>query len=326
MKIIAIHDCNSGHKSQLMGIINYFSYDEIKMIQATNNKLKFLPSFFMEKFLFILNKELQLISEPKLIISIGKKSLPYAIYFKKKYPKAKLIFLMPSGFLSAKYGDLIFYHSYKNVKFNDPKYIPIPSAPHFINNEQIEKETENWKKKFQNYKKPVISVILGGDAKRINLNFKGINELVTEIIKIKQLTNGSIFISTSRRTGLENEIYLKEKMQYFIEKKECFFWGYKEQQNVQSNKNPYLAMLGQSDYVIVSGESISMISESCSLPSNIGVYIFFSKNFYSKRYINFHKNMYNNNHAKPIKDFSTTWNRTSLNSTEYVINSIKNIL
>lgn len=325
MKIIAIHDGNNGHKSQLMGVINSFVKEDVQIIQANNNfKLMLLPSFLMEKLLFLFNKELSHIQRPNLIISIGKKSTPYAIYLKKKFKGAKLVFLMPSNSLSQKYGDLIFYHSYKNVTYQDAKYVPIISAPHLVNKDNLEVSQSEWSSEFSKFKKPITSLILGGDAKKIHLNSKGIYELVAVIKKIKNLVGGSIFITTSRRTGLENEQYLKEQMSDMISNAECFFWGYNE--NKDSHANPYLAMLASSKYVIISGESISMISESCSLPPNVGVYIFFSKHFNSKRYIKFHENMYNNNYAKPIKDFSTNWERASLNSTKVVVEEIKKII
>ena len=324
MKIIAIHDGKGGHKSQLMGVMQDFISEQVEIIQAKSSLLKYLPNFLVEHLLFLLNKKLLQVKDPNLIITIGKTSTPYAIYLKKQYPQAKLVFLMPSGNLSKKYGDLIFYHSYKNVNYKDPKYIPILSAPHLVNKDALSKSLSEWKDEFNKYKKPIISVILGGDAKKIHLNSAAIDDLIDEIKKIKDIVGGSVFISTSRRTGLDNELYFKKQMQEMISNGECFFWGYNEKQT--EVKNPYLAMLANSNYVIISGESISMISEACSLPSNVGVYIFFSKNFSSKRYIKFHDNMYINNHAKPIKSFSANWERSSLNSTNLVVEIIKNTI
>lgn len=326
MKIIGIHDGNNGHKSQLIGVICGFSDENIEIIQAEKTILSYLPNFLLKFFLFLLNKKLQNIQEPELIIAIGRKSLPYSIYLKKKFKKSKLVFLMPIGKLSKKYGDLIFYHSYKKGSYNNSKYVPIISAPHILTEEKIKQAVEHWQEEFSVYKRPILSVILGGSAKNIKLTTKAIDDLVDKILEIKNQTNCSLLITASRRTGADNEKYLKSKLQKLIDKKEYFFWGYEENKNRKDAKNPYLAMLGLANYIIVSGESISMISESCFLPEDVGVYIFFSENFYAKRYINFHKNMYINNHCQPAEKFNIKTIRERLNSTVDVIESIKNIL
>ncbi|MDR0484819.1 MAG: mitochondrial fission ELM1 family protein [Alphaproteobacteria bacterium] len=322
MKIIAIHDGNSGHISQLNGVLSGFNNDSTEIITAKKSFLNYLPETLLERFLFTLNKDLKSYTEPQLIIAVGRKSLPYAVSLKKTYPKAKLVFLMPVGKLSQKYGDLIFYHSYKEKKYNDPKYIPIISAPHNLSQEKLDISLKDWQETFIKFNKPIITVVIGGSAKKIQLNKEAIDDLLEYLYKIQLSTGGSLFITTSRRTGEDNENYLKTKLQSLIAEDKCYFWGYHN----NSGKNPYLAMLAVSNYVIISGESISMISESCSLSQNVGVYIFFSKNFYANRYIKFHENLYLHNYAKPLAEFTLETKRETLNITNFVINKIKEIL
>ncbi|MCL2567349.1 MAG: mitochondrial fission ELM1 family protein [Alphaproteobacteria bacterium] len=333
MEIIAIHDGHAGHISQLKGVLADFKEESadssnINIIQAKNLWLNRLPQVLMEKFLFTLanSKEFAILKDntsPQLIISIGRKSLPYAIYLKKKYPKAKLVFLMPSGFLSQKYGDLIFYHSYKQKNYHDSKYVPIITAPHDLSVAKIKESLSNCQNIFANYKKPIISVLIGGSAKKIKLTHAAIDDLLLSIFKVQQTTGGSIFITTSRRTGKQNEEYIKSKLQNLINANKCFFWGYYQQ---SSQTNPYHAILGAADYVVITGESISMISEAVSLSANTGVYIFFSKNYYAKRYTKFHENLYANNYALPLSEFSVNTARKSLNITKFAVECIFSIL
>ncbi len=330
VKVLVIHDGISGHMSQALAIAKALQGEEIKEIVARKNLLSFLPKIF-SSYTFLLGANilkklnLRLMNySPDIIVSIGRKSLPYAIYSKKKFSKAKLVFLMPNGKIAEKYADLIFYHAYKNNNINDNLYVPIISSPHCISKKFLAESAKQWQNDFMHINKPIISIMIGGNAKGIKLTYSAIDELVSAIDKILHKVDGYLLVSTSRRTGNNNEIYLKGKLKNHIDNKKCYFWGYNE--NIGSARNPYIAMLYYSDYVILTMESISMISEACSLGSNVGVYIFSSSNFYAKRFIGFSTILVENKHAYFLKDFAIYNNRKPINSTEFITNKIKELL
>ena len=75
---------------------------------------------------------------------------------------------------------------------------------------------------------------------------------------------GTLFITTSRRTNSSCNEILKKYI-------ECdnYFYDWNEQ---NGKNNPYLEFLEISDFIIATGDSISIISEVCSLGKTIYVY------------------------------------------------------
>jgi hypothetical protein len=72
------------------------------------------------------------------------------------------------------------------------------------------------------------------------------------------------------------------------------FFDWKE---VREN-NPYLAILGYADFFIITGDSVSMISECCS--TGKPVYIFDEKEISSPKHRRFHNTLFEKNYAKDL--------------------------
>ena len=64
------------------------------------------------------------------------------------------------------------------------------------------------------------------------------------------------------------------------------------------DENPYLAIVGYADFFVITGDSVSMISECCSVGKS--VYIFDEKNISTKKHRRFHHNLFDENYAKKL--------------------------
>jgi mitochondrial fission protein ELM1 len=95
---------------------------------------------------------------------------------------------------------------------------------------------------------PVTTVLLGGDSRHYRYQAADIRDLA-EVLK---KTKGYFLITPSRRTRPELIQVLKDSLTGISYE----LWDGK-------SENPYLAYLGAADQFIVSGESVSMISEAC---------------------------------------------------------------
>ncbi|MFL1781271.1 Mitochondrial fission ELM1 family protein [Candidatus Hepatincolaceae symbiont of Richtersius coronifer] len=393
MNILAIHDDKSGHKSQIEGVINALKLTipdigiQYIIVNKSNTNLfsKFFPTCtcLLTRLLKATIKQSFDQKTPRLILAVGRSTLPTAIYAKKYYHKQNsrenfnpnnptLVYLMPPGKSGKGYIDYVFFHAYKNqrktkkyikawlnkiypkvfkvVTTKQPVEIPIVAAPHNLPfNLSSTLPTNN---DLPNLAKPIIAVLVGGNAKNIKFNRKAAQTLINRLKLIKSENPCSIIMLTSRRTPVVEEKFLKSALHRLFSSNQAaldmpnpllnslgssftnshyifafnyYFWGYHEHN--QREFNPYLAALQKADKVIVTGESISMISEACALPKEIPIYIYFEPNFYSKRYSAFHQLLYKNSYAYPLSEiYKNPSQRVSLNTTNFVVNKIKEII
>jgi len=107
-------------------------------------------------------------------------------------------------------------------------------------------------------KKPVIGLLVGGDSKSFHLNRRLMVDIVKGIKIVLDKLDGQILITTSRRSSKEIEDLLKEE---FKEYPRCKLLVIANEKNIPEAVGGILAL---SNIVIVSPESISMISEAAS--------------------------------------------------------------
>ncbi|MDD5130186.1 MAG: ELM1/GtrOC1 family putative glycosyltransferase [Candidatus Omnitrophica bacterium] len=128
---------------------------------------------------------------------------------------------------------------------------------------------------------PCIGVLIGGNSKKFSLGEKIVLNLIGEIKKSAEDLNADILISTSRRSSWEVEEIVKNA---FIDYARCKLLVIARQ-----NNNPDVAggILGLSNAIVISPDSISMVSEAVCAEKY--VVVFNSANL-STKHQNFLKN------------------------------------
>ena len=106
--------------------------------------------------------------------------------------------------------------------------------------------------------KKAIGILIGGDTKNFIMSLEKLKDVIESAIKISADYDMEIFVSTSRRTPKKIEDYLKSRL---ARESRCRLLV------VANEDNPHgviEAILGVSDIVLASEESVSMISEAAS--------------------------------------------------------------
>ena len=123
---------------------------------------------------------------------------------------------------------------------------------------------------------------------------------------------GSILMATSRRTGQEQTAILTAAIADLPH--HSFAWG-------DEGENPYVGYLACADAVVVTGESISMVSEACA--TTAPVMLFAPESLLPGRHRLFHEALMR---AKMIQPLSVNWHvpeRAPLRSAETIAGEIK---
>ena len=279
----ALIDNRTGNRNQILGVLSQLKL-KYKIIEIKYNYFAFLPNFFFQIF----NKNIHIRSlkkslekpYPDIIISCGRRTATVSLELNKFFNFKPLCFhLMYPRFTFFKSNfSLIFTPKHDKVKKTKSikKFLGSPSNVELLT---------NIKHKYSN---PIIFLIIGGDHGNYKLSIKEVEKLIADICK-KIDKRGSILITTSRRTSdiIINKIDNLAKNNYFI--KEIYH------PNKYKNINPYIRYLSIANEIVVTGDSMSMISDACETRKPVRIY--YNNSFCSKKHIKFCEDLIEENYA-----------------------------
>jgi mitochondrial fission protein ELM1 len=274
MSIWVLVDDRTGNSNQAIALaeilgedflIHHIEYNALANLPSMI--LKFLPYFFTTNFLSELSDSTQL---PKLIITAGRRTSLIALYCKKILLKrynheVKLVQIMRPA-----------------CDYQDFDLIILPEHDHFPKASNILRITGAISNialhissgaaefavrhpAFQRH----IAVMVGGVSKAGALSEQDFCDFADVVLCLGQRYQLPIFISFSRRTSFKIKKYFAKIFQAASIEHIVFF-----DPKSEFAYNPYPAMLGQAEYILCSGDSISMCSEAASLGKRL--YIFCS--------------------------------------------------
>ncbi|VAW72502.1 DUF1022 domain-containing protein [hydrothermal vent metagenome] len=126
---------------------------------------------------------------------------------------------------------------------------------HRVTPDRLEQEAARWEPQFAHLPGPRTAVILGGDSGPYTLGPQNARTIVRQAEAHVRKNGGSLLVSTSARTRssvidiFEREISLPHVV---------YRW------RPDDSENPYFGMLALCDDLIVTADSISMLSEACA--------------------------------------------------------------
>ena len=325
MKIWILTDDRIGSNNQSIAIGNNIG-GECIIKKVVYNKYIKIPNFIRQNSLIGIdkNKSDDLTNDlPDVVICAGRRLSSVALNIKKQSNgKTFVINIMNPNLNFGKF-DLIILPKHDNTKDKILKkyknVIETDGTLNLVNKERIENETNKWFDTFKDYKKPIVSLIIGGDTKDYKFDSKQFGLMVKQLSEIINNLNGSLFITTSRRTSDNCLKEIKENL-----KCEYYLYDWKEDSKNNNVNNPYFAFLGISDFLIATGDSMSMVSECCS--TGKPTYIYMPENSIAKKHRRFCENLIKNGVAKEFNSSISSleiYNYTPLNEVEKVVDIIK---
>ncbi len=195
--------------------------------------------------------------KPDIIISCGSSLSPVNFVLSGEN-LAKSILIMRPSVLSTKRFDLVIIPKHDNP----PKVENIlitEGALNSIDADYIKSESE---KLIQSplLRSPLsevcLGLLLGGDAKRFSLSAEAVSEVIRQIKSASLKLDADILVTTSRRTSRELEKIVKKEFQNYPR---CKVMILANEKNIPEALG---GILGLSKVVVISPESISMISEA----------------------------------------------------------------
>lgn len=314
--IWVLADDRAGNNSQSLGVAEALGFEtEIKSIRYTKwvklpNCLRGASTIGIDKA----SAERLEAPFPDFAIAAGRRAAPVLRWLKKQSGgKTKIIQIMFAGNFGIKDFDLIVLPEHDGCRLIRPNILRVVGAPHRITPERLKNEREKWADTFKDLPAPKIALIVGGATKDKPFTPAMARDLAEKAVAFsKAVGGGSFLVTTSRRTGAEQEKILRETLP-----NPKYFYGWGDTQS----ENPYFGFLACADYILVTGDSVSMCSEACAAEAPVFVYA--PQGGVGKKHALLHRQLYDGGYAQPLDGEMNVKEHKPLNAAQVVADEIK---
>lgn len=251
---------------------------------------------------------------PDLVIAAGRRTGPVARWIKHQSGgKTRLVQIMDPGTGRDDF-DLICKPAHDKGAKGDKdgeNILIIDAAPHRLNEAVLATAKDAWADRVSPYPAPRIALLIGGSTKRRKFTDAMAAKLCGKMLELATAKGASILATTSRRTGKVVETIAA----VLIERTLLYRWD-------QPGENPYLGFLAHADAVVVTGESVSMCSEACSLGKP--VYVFAPPNLIGGKHARLHRHLFDGGFARPFTgEIDFDWSPPTLDVAADIVSAIK---
>lgn len=190
-----------------------------------------------------------------------------------------------------------------------PNVVSTRGAIHRVTRAQLDAATQKFGAIFDGYKKPVTAVLIGGNSKVHRLTSSLTHDIADRLITFLQETGGSLFVTPSRRTGEENEKILRDRLRGTS----AYIWD-------GTGENPYFGLLSLADNIIVTNDSVNMVSEACFTGKPVFV---IELEGGSRKFTAFHKDFQDAGFTRPFTGSLSHWTYRPLDETARAAEHVK---
>lgn len=206
--------------------------------------------------------------KPDFIISCGSAAAPLNVLLSREHDCKSIVVLKPGMIATGKF-DVVILPQHDGGISRNANIVVTRGAPNLITPEYLDGQKEALLSRFSHLKSGDnfrIGLLLGGDTRNFVLTEQRVKVVAHQIKEIAEEISADILITTSRRTSVKVENLLQRE---FKKHARCRFLVLANRDNVPEAVG---GILGLSDIVVVSGDSVSMISEAASSGKKVVVF------------------------------------------------------
>lgn len=186
------------------------------------------------------------------------------------------------------------------------------TALHHLSPQLLAESKQKWAPFFQSYKRPLVSVLIGGNNGRFTLGQEEAKQIANQLAELIKAENITIALTPSRRTDPQAVAVFKA----ILTPLGAYVWD-------GEGENPYLGLLACADLILVTMDSVSMISEAAATSVPVMIISLPGK---SKRISLFIHSMQQEKRVKLFQNRLETWDTAPLDDTEEIVFKAKKFL
>ena len=196
---------------------------------------------------------------PQVLISCGRRSALAAVALRRRAATPMvLIHIQPPRFPSL--FDLVV--TMPHDRLQGPNVVQVDTALHGVCAADLRAASHKHDSRFAHLPRPWTGVLLGGATGHRPFSTDDASRLAQELDALRARRGGALLITPSRRTPASVVAALHAR---YRDDRSVFFWH-------GGMANPYLTILAQADRLVVTSDSISMLSEALATKAEVLVF------------------------------------------------------
>ncbi len=186
---------------------------------------------------------------PDVVITCGRRAAIVALGMRARAKNTTFI-CIGDPHTSPSYIDLIV--AMEHDKISGKNVIKSRYALHSITPSKLESARAKFSASFAQFPTPRVALLLGGSTNKYRFGKLAMSRVIDDVNNMLENMEGSLLVTPSRRTGEEN-------MAMF-----CHAFASNPRVYIYDGKgeNPYMGMLALADHLVVSNDSVNMMSEA----------------------------------------------------------------
>ena len=261
-------DDHPGNTTQSLGLAKALGWPyDVKALRFTSlvHLHDFLFGLFGATRLGLQRTQSAVLSRPwpDLVITTGWRTAHIARWIKKQsHNHTRVVQMGRKGTHVARLYDLAISCRYFRLPPDSRRietHVPLTE----VSSEQLRQAAERWQNLFANTPRPRIALLVGGPSYACRFDEEMAYRLGAEVCSFSEAMGGTVFATTSRRTGLQATVALKKALG-----DSCYLHEWQPDQS----ENPYPAYLALADILIVTGESESMLADAVATGKPVYIY------------------------------------------------------
>ncbi len=238
-------------------------------------------------------------SAPLPNIAIGCGGMAAAVLAAMRRPSGAVVQVQHPRMDTRRY-DLIVVN--RHDELTGPNVIVTRNALHRVTPERLAAEKAKWTDHFARFKRPLVAVLIGGSNGRYRLGPPEGAKLARDLADMARRDGVGVIVTPSRRTDPAVTKLLADALQPLG----GWVWD-------MTGDNPYFGMLALADAIIVTMDSVSMVSEAAATAAPVLLYPLPGR---SRRITLFHEGMIADGRVRVFDGRFETWMVAPLNDTQ----------
>lgn len=187
---------------------------------------------------------------PRLLISAGERTVGPALEIKRRAGGATFSVHIQHPRVDPAFFDLVVVSAHDRLAGANVR-VTI-GALHRVTQRLLDDAAARFAPAFAHLPRPLVAVLIGGANRVYRFDRRTAEQLADGLASLAQASGCGLLVTTSRRTGAGNEALLRQRLHDLPVE----FWD-------GEGENPYFAYLGLADALVVTGDSVNMVSEAC---------------------------------------------------------------
>lgn len=243
---------------------------------------------------------------PDILIASGRQSIAPSLAVRRASRRRTFTIQIQDPQISPRKFDLVVVPRHDRLRGKN--VLVTRGALHRVTPEHLEGAATRFMSTLGHLPRPRIAVLVGGGNAVYSLTPVIMGDVAEKLANISKAHGAGLMVTPSRRTGEDNEAILRARLRDVP----SVIWD-------GMGENPYFAYLGLADAIVVTGDSVSMVSEAAS--TGKPVYVIDLEGG-SPKFKSFHDGLRADGITRPFTGDLENWRYAPLADTEAVAQDV----